>query len=57
LRLHFQAQPLDRRGIDQPIHGHVYFKQSDVTLQAPPTKHGRAHGAPDVSQDSHVTAT
>ena len=53
-----QAQPLDRRGVDQPIHGHVYFRQSDhLPLQAPPSRHGRAHALPEVSQESHISAT
>ena len=55
-----QAQPLDRRAIDQPIHGHVYFRQSDqIALQAPPTRHSRTHvvALPDGSQETHISAT
>ena len=53
-----QAQPLERRGVDQPIHGHVYFRQSDhMPLQAPPSKHGSTHAVPEVSHDAHISAT
>lgn len=53
-----QAQPLDRRGVDQPIHGHVYFRQTEhIPLQAPPSRHGRAHVVPEVSQEAHISAT
>ena len=57
-----QAQPLDRRtAVDQPIHGHVYFRQSEqqAGLQAPPpSRHARHAAAPgDISHEAHISAT
>jgi len=60
-----EAQPLDRRGVDQPIHGHVYFRQSDhVPLQPPPpgSRQARAAAAAAAApagteETHHISAT